>query len=76
MPQKDLSTHNSDNESPIDPEDAVQDMGEENRTKWNQEYEAHNGTKSGMEDQLQWLIKAVTDSSPDVTKEIRESNHE
>ena len=29
-----------------------------------------------MEDQLQRLIKAVTDSSADATKAIRESNHE
>ena len=29
-----------------------------------------------MEDQLQWLIKVVIDSSMDVTNAIQESNHE
>ena len=51
-------------------------MREENRTKWHHEYELGSGTKSGMEDQLQQIIKAVTDSSVDATKAIWESNHE
>ena len=51
-------------------------MREETCTKWRQEYEAGSGTRSGMEDQLQRLIKVVTDSSVTATKEIQESNHE
>ena len=51
-------------------------MQQETCTKWHQEYEAGSGTKSGMEDQLQRLIKAITDSSTAATKPIHESNHE
>ena len=51
-------------------------MWEETRTKWHQEYNAGSGIWSGMEDQLQRLIKAVTDSSKAATQPIRESNHE
>ena len=60
----------------MDPEDVEQCMREETHTKWLQEYEAGSCTKSGMEDQLQRLIKLVIDSSMVVTKEIREFNHE
>ena len=49
-------------------------MREETRTKWRQEYNAGNGTRSGLEDQLQRLIKAVTNSSTTVTKLICKSN--
>ena len=51
--QKDLSTHDSENESSIEPEDVAQRMQEETHTKWCQEYESGSGTKSRMEDQLQ-----------------------
>ena len=60
----------------MDPEDAAQRIREETHTKWHQEYEVGSGTKSGMEDLLQWLIKSVTDSSTAVTTTIYESNHE
>ena len=50
-------------------------MQEDTHTKWWQEYEVGNGTKYGLEDQLQWLIKAITDSSTAITAEIHESNH-
>ena len=73
---QELSTHDSDNESSMDPEDIARCMWEETRTKQRQEYEAGSGTKSGMEDQLQQLIKAITDSSTAVTTVIHESNHE
>ena len=51
-------------------------MREETRTKWRQEYEAGSRTKIGMEDQLQWLIKVVTDSSTAATTTICKPNHE
>ena len=51
-------------------------MWEETHTKWCQEYEAGSGTKSGMEDQLQPLIKIITDSSTATTTTIHESSHE
>ena len=51
-------------------------MREETHTKWCQGYEVGNDTRSRMEDQLQRLIKVVTDSSMDATKVIPESNHE
>ena len=63
MPQKELSVHKSDNESSTDLEAEEQCMREDTCTKWSQEYDAGSGIKSGMEDQLQWLIKAVTESS-------------
>ena len=47
-----LSTHDSDNESSMDPEDAAQRMWEDTRTKWWQEYEVDSSTRSGLEDQL------------------------
>ena len=73
---QELSTHESDNESSTDPEDAEQRKREDTRTKWKYEYEANSGTKYGMEDQLQQLIQAITDSSTTATTMIRESNHE
>ena len=45
-------------------------MLEETHTKWHQEYELRSSTKSGMEDQLQWLIKVITESFVDATKAI------
>ena len=71
-----MSIHDSDNESSMDPEDAAQCMWEETHTKWHQEYEAGSGTRLGMEDQLQWLIKSVIKSSEATTEVIHESNHE
>ena len=59
----------------MDLKDVAQCMQEETRTKWHQEYDAGNGIWSRMEDQLQWLIKVVTESSEAVTQEIQESNH-
>ena len=60
----------------MDPKAKSRRMREENCTKWSQEYEGVSGTRSGMEDQLQWLIKVVTNSSTSATMAIRESNHE
>ena len=51
-------------------------MQEDTHTKWWQEYEVGSGTRLGMEDQIQWLIKAVIESFEAATKVIRESNHE
>ena len=65
--QKDLSIHHSDNDSLMDPKDVEKCLREETHTKWHQEYDAGNGIKSGMEDQLQWLIKEVTDSYESAT---------
>ena len=48
----------------------------ETHTKWRQEYEFSSGSKIGMEDQLQWLINAIVDSSMAATTVIRKSNHE
>ena len=60
IPQE-LSTHDYDNESSTEPEYAAKRMLEETHTKWCQEYETGSSTKSGMEDQLQQLIKSVID---------------
>ena len=68
--QKELSIHDCDNESSMDPEVEAQCMGEETRTKWHQEYDVGSGIRSGMEDQLQRLIKVVTDSSEGTTQVI------
>ena len=65
--QKELSIHDSDNELSTDPEGEAQCMREETHTKWHQEYGVGSIIRLGMEDQLQWLIKAVTDSSKAVT---------
>ena len=51
-------------------------MQEENQAKWRQEYDTRSDTRLGLEDQLQWLIKAVTNSSEATMKVIWESNHE
>ena len=74
--QKELSTHDSDNESSMNLEDATQCMREETHTKWCQEYDVGSGIQSRMEDQLHRLIKVVIDSSEATTQEIRESNQE
>ena len=71
-----MSVHDSDNESSMDPKAEAQHMWEETHTKWHQEYDAGSGIRSGMEDQLQRLIKAVTDSSEVATQAFRESNNE
>ena len=74
--QKDLSIHHSDNDSLMDPKDVAQHMWENTHTKWHQEYEVGSGTRSGMKDQLQRVIKVVTNSFMTMRKEIQESNHE
>ena len=56
----------------MDPKAEAQCMQEETCTKWHQEYDAGSGIKSGMEDQLQQLIKAITDSYEVATQAIRE----
>ena len=65
--QKELSVHDSDNEPSMNPEAEAQCMWEDTHTKWHREYDAGSGIRSGMEDQLQWLIKAVIDSSEAAT---------
>ena len=68
--QKEMSIHNSNNESLMDPEAEVQCMWEETHTKCHQEYDVGSFIRSGMEDQLQRLIKAVTGSFATTTQVI------
>ena len=74
--QKELSAHESNNELSMDPKAEEQHMQEETQTKWCQEYDMGSGTQPRMKDQLERLIKVVTNSSEDAMQVIRDSNHE
>ena len=60
----------------MDPDAEAQLVQEENQTKWRLKYDMGSSTRPGMEDQMQQLIKAVTNSSEATTQAIWESNQE